>query len=843
MRRVALRGLLGRKLRSVLSALAIVIGVSMISGTLVLTDTIDRAFHSIFATSYAGTDAVVSGKELVDWSAGGNATVPESLLARVRALPQVEAAAGEIFDLASSRNTARLLDRDGSVMGSAGSGQVGFGIDARAARFNPFRLSQGRWAAAPDEAVIDAETASSHHFGPGDSIRISADGPIHTYRVVGVAKFGDVESLGGATFAVLTLPAARDLLHKQGYDAISVAAKPGTSSGQLVAALRGIVPADAQVRSGSDQAAAAEQTVADLLTFIRVFLLAFGGIALFVGAFVIFNTFSITVAQRVREFATLRTLGASRRQVLRSVLLESLVLGLAASLVGLALGVGLAKGLSWVFSALGLGLPESSLVFAGRTVVVSLGAGVLVTLLAGLYPAIKATRVPPIAAVREGATLHAAHGKADALGVALGVLGAALVVYSSVGGGGAIALVAGCLFLFVGAATVAARLVPGLVAGVGWPSRRLGGVAGRLAARNATRSPARTASAAAALMVGLALVTLSAVLAGGLRGSDRTAVERQVSADYIVKTDGDNVGTFPTSAADTLRSSGASVSAVRFDRGVIRGSEVSVNGVDREIATVMRFAWTQGSDATIASLSGDEAVLQRSFAAKRRLEVGDPFTLTTASGRPLALTVAAIYDPPKLDQVLDGITIAQTTFDRAFPRPQDRYVFVRGAVGKDTLEAALADYPAAQVLTLDEFIRDRSAFVGALLNLVYVLLALAIVVSLFGMVNTLVLSVFERTRELGMLRAVGMTRSQVRRMVRHESVITALIGAAIGLPLGLVLAAAVTHRLADYGIGYQVPLGSIAAFVVVAVAAGLGSSLLPARRASRLDVLEALKYE
>jgi putative ABC transport system permease protein len=307
-RRVALRGLLGRKLRTFLTALAIVIGVAMISGTLVLTDTIDRAFHSIFTTSYAGTDAVVSGKKLVDWSASGNATVPESLLVEVRALPEVQAATGAIFDLASSSDTAHLLDRNGKVIGSPGNGNVGFGIDAHAERFNPFRLTEGRWATAPDELVIDAETASGHHFGPGDAIRVSADGPIRTYRVVGVSKFGDVSTLGGATFAVFTVTAAQDLFHKQGFDTISVAAKPGVSTARLVAALRKIVPSNAQVKSGSEQARDAESDVAGWLTFVRVFLLAFGGIALFVGAFVIFNTFSITVAQRTREFATLRTL-------------------------------------------------------------------------------------------------------------------------------------------------------------------------------------------------------------------------------------------------------------------------------------------------------------------------------------------------------------------------------------------------------------------------------------------------------------------------------------------------------------------------------------------------------
>jgi putative ABC transport system permease protein len=840
MRRVALKGLLGRRLRTILTALAIVIGIAMISGTLVLTDTINRAFHSILSTSYAGTDAVVSGKKLVDWSTGGNATIPKSVLARARALPEVGAATGAIFDLSSSSDTARLLGRDGEVISSGTN--LGFGIDPGAGRFNPFRLTEGRWAVAPDELVIDAESASGHHFGPGDSIRVSADGPIRTYRVVGIAKFGDVSTLGDATFAVFTVRAAQALFHKQGFDMIAVAAKPGVSSAGLAAALRKIVPAYAQVNSGSAQARDEEKDVAGFLTFIRAFLLAFGGIALFVGAFVIFNTFSITVAQRTREFATLRTLGASRRQVLRSVLLESFVIGLGASCVGLGLGVALAKGLSAAMSAFGLALPQSPLVFGTRTVLVSLSVGVIVTLLAGLLPAVRATRVPPIAAVREGSLPAGSGRRSQLVGLVLAAVGAGLLVNSALSAANPIAVVAGCLFLFIGVGASAARLVPGLVGIVGRPAAALGGAAGRLAKRNAIRSPTRTASAAAALMIGLALVTLFAVLAQGLRGSDRRAVEEQVKADFIVQADGDP-GTLPTSVAGALASTGATVSAVRFDRGRVGTQNVSINGVDTGITRVMHFNWTEGSDATLTSLAGDDVVVRRSFASSHRLKVGDRFTFRTAAGRPLALRVAGIYAPPKLDQVLDGLTIPQATFDRAFPRPQDRYVFVSGRVDRQHIDRALAGYPAAQIFTREGFIRDRSAFVGQFLNLVYVLLALAIVVSLFGMVNTLVLSVFERTRELGMLRAVGMTRRQARQMVRHESVITALIGAAIGLPLGLALAALVTRRLSDYGVTYQVPVVAIAVFLAVALAAGLFAAVLPARRVSRLNVLEALQYE
>ena len=841
MRRVALKGLLGRKLRTVLTMLAIVIGVSMISGTFVLTDTIDRAFTTVFDASYANTDAVVTGKKVVDWSASGTATVPDTLAAKVRGLPDVQEAAGTILDLSGTSNTARMLDRDGKVIGTSGSSTFGFGVDPDAERFNPFELTEGRWAAGPNEVVIDSETASGHDFGPGDSIRVAGDGPIRSFEIVGVSRFGDLKSLGGSTFAVFTVQTARQVLNKQGYDAIAVAAKPGVSAERLVAELQRIVPAYAQVRTGAEQAQADQADTSSAVTFIRIVLLAFGGVALFVGAFVIFNTLSITVAQRTREFATLRTLGGSRRQVLRSVLLESFVMGLGASLIGLASGVGLAKGLGTLMSALGLALPEASLVFATRTVVVAIGVGVLITVLAGLLPAVRATRIPPIAAVREGALPQGSRRRTQIVGFVLCAIGAVLIGAAMVGAANVLMVGVGVLLLFIGVATVAARLVPGLVAVIGRPSATLGGVAGRLAKRNATRSPARTASAAAALMIGLTLVTLFAVVAQGLRGSDRSAIEQQLHADYIVQAS-DGFSTFPTATGRALESSGAVVSGVRFDRGRVGTTDVSVNGVEPDVAKVFQFDWTHGSDATLTHLGNDGAVVQRSFASDKHLQAGDRFTLTTASGDPLTFRVAGIYDPPKLDQILDGIVISQSTFDRTFPRPQDRYVFVNGAE-KSELEATTAAYPGTKVFDQESFIEERSAFVGQFLNMVYVLLALSVIVSLFGMINTLVLSVFERTRELGMLRAVGMTRQQVRRMVRHESVITALIGAAIGLPLGLGLAAVVTNLLSDYGVSYQVPVGALAVFIIIAIVAGLAAALLPARRASRLNVLEALQYE
>jgi putative ABC transport system permease protein len=358
---VALKGLAGRKLRTALTAFAIVLGVAMVSGSFVLTDTISKAFDSIFTSAYRGTDAVVSGKKLVDYSSSGNATVSPALLERIRAQRDVAAAAPAIMDLNGDSTNAQLIDRNGKSIQSNGNPTFGFGIDASQARFNPLRLVAGSWASGPGEVVIDRETVSKHGFAVGDTIGVAASGPVRKFRISGLAQFGDVSSLGGATFAVFTIATAQRLYGMHGYTSISVAARSGVPRSRLVADLRGLTPPTAQVRTADEQAAADKKGVASFVSFIRGFLLAFGGIALLVGAFVIFNTLSITVAQRTRELATLRTLGASKGQVRRTVILESLAIGVVASAVGLVAGFGLAKGLSSLFGAL-LSLPEASTV-------------------------------------------------------------------------------------------------------------------------------------------------------------------------------------------------------------------------------------------------------------------------------------------------------------------------------------------------------------------------------------------------------------------------------------------------------------------------------------------------
>ena len=530
---VALKGLLGRKVRTSLTAIAIVLGVAMVSGSFVLTDSVERAFSNIFSTAYDETDAVVSGRKLLDWSQSGRAVVPEEVLAEVRTLPEVGYATGTILDLTGDANQAKILDKQGEAI-TGDNPTFGLGMNAADERFSPFELVEGAWAAGPNEVVIDKSTASGHDFAVGDTVRIGANGPTRSFTLTGIAKVGGVDSIGGATLAIWDVDTAQAMLGKDGFDVVAVQAADGVPEQALVKAIAPHLPDTALVQTGEQQAEEDAAGVAEFVKFIRYFLLAFGGIALFVGAFVIFNTLSITIAQRTRELATLRTLGASRRQVLRSVVLEGLVIGFVASAVGVALGILLAKGLSALFAALNLDLPQSGTIVQPRTVIVSLLVGTLVTLFASIWPAIRATRIPPISAVREGgAVVRRLSRRTLVAALLVSGLSTAALVYGLLGDGvsggmRALGIGLGALGLFVGIALLAPRLVRPLAAFVGAPSERLAGAAGRLARENAVRNPSRTAATAAALMIGLTLVTFVATFGRGLLASDEKAIRDQL---------------------------------------------------------------------------------------------------------------------------------------------------------------------------------------------------------------------------------------------------------------------------------------------------------------------------
>jgi putative ABC transport system permease protein len=852
--RVTLRSLAGRTLRAALTALAIVLGVAMAAGTYIFTDTIATAFGGIIASSYANTSAVISGTGQPGSGQPGSGEtpgVPAGLLAAVRALPEVTAAAGGYLDLDDSRSVA-LTGPDGTQF-NRGATSIGLGVDPADQRFNPLRLTSGRWAAGPGEVVLDAGTLQRHQLAVGGRVGVAAHGRTTTFTITGVARLGGVRSVGSATIAVFDVATARTLYGKPGqFGSISIAAAPGVGQQQLVGAVRPLLPPTAEVHTADEIVAKAAASNARDAKQISTFLLAFAGIALFVGAFVIANTLTITVAQRTRELATLRTLGANRRQVLGAVLLEALLLGVVASAAGLLLGLGLARGLDAMLAAFGIDLPEAGMVVAARTVVVSLVLGTSVTLLASVFPAIRATRVPPILAVREGSTVPPARYARYAPYVSLILTAGAVVAICAalfVSGLAArtvlLLLAGGSAGLFLGVALLSARLVRPLAAVLGWPAARLAGPAGRLARANAVRNPGRTAATAAALMIGLTLVTFVAVLGRGVQASTGAAVDRFVRADYVVAPPAD-AGPLPVAVARALRDSAAvtTVTAGRQETVRVGGAETAVSGVDGNFTRLSRLDWAAGSDQTLTGLARNEAVVHTRFAKDHGLRVGDAVRIATPAGREVSFVVRGTY----LDSLLAPIAVSQPAFDATFPHPQDAFALVaaRGGPSADrqaTLERALAGFPDATVSTKAGFVEAQNGQLDDVMNMLYGLLGLSVVVSLFGMVNTLALSVFERTRELGMLRAVGMTRRQARRMVRHESVVTALIGAALGLPLGTGLAALVTYALRNEGLRFDLPVPTLAAFLVIAVASGVIAAVLPARRAARLDPLRALQYE
>ncbi|MFG1621728.1 ABC transporter permease [Kribbella sp. NPDC049227] len=883
--RFAVQGLLARKLRSALTAIGVVLGVALISGTYVLTDSITSAFDSIFTENYKNTDAAITGKTAFEAAEDGTVTAPPfdaGLLTQVRELPEVGAAGGAVA------GEAQLIGKDDKAIVFGGAPNLAFSVDPALPQFNSLTLVSGAWP-APGEVVIDTHSAQEKGFAAGDSIGVQARGPAEQMRISGLVEFGAVSSIGGATLAGFELGTAQRLLDKAGkLDQILIAKKDGTSEQQLLDAVRPILPEATQVRSAEDQAAEDAAGTSGFLSFLQTFLLVFGGIALFVGSFVIANSLSITIAQRTREFATLRTLGASRRQILGTVVLEALVTGLVSAVVGLFLGLAIATGLFKLFDAVGFTLPNNGLVFQTRTIIVALVVGVLVTVLASLRPAWRATRVPPIAAVREGATL--APGRLHRyrpLGAALlAVVGIALVLIGLFVDGLSTStllslLGAGVLLLFIGIALFSARLVRPLAAvsdpvarwsvvvltAIAWPFflfplwvvRRLrgrpaefprvlpDGPAVAIGGQNSRRDPHRTASTAAALMIGLALVTLVATLGAGIIKPFEQAVDGIFSADYAI-TAQNNFSPLPPTVAAAV----AEVPAVETQTSVRGGQAkafdktITITAVDAEAPSLLTFDWRSGSQASLGELGADGAIVDAEYADSHALSQGSRFAMETATGKVLQLQVRGVFRPPAGGSPFGNVTISTDTFDSTTSQPLNIYTFVnmRGGVTAENtaaLDSALSTFPNAKAMTREAFKKAQTDSVKSILNVLYVLLALSVLVSLFGIVNTLVLTVFERTRELGMLRAIGLTRLQVKRMIRQESVITALIGAVIGIVLGLVLASLLASRLDE--ITFTIPAGQLVIFAIVSVVVGIFAAIWPARRAAKLNPLEALQYE
>jgi putative ABC transport system permease protein len=847
--RLVLRGLMTRKLRTVLTSLAILLGVAMVTGTFVLTDQINAAFKDIFQTGNSKVDAVLS-RQVAFGSTENAGPLPDSLIERVRRVDGVAEAAGQI-----QTGDARLVV-NGDLVDSTGAPSLGF--SDLPPSMSPLNYVEGHRPQRDGELAVIRKTADDENLRVGQRVGLTTDVGTRQFTVAGIFDFGDVQSIGGATVVTMTFPEAQRLFDRVGRTSVIYAsADSGISADELVRRIRADMPSYVKVQTGQQDADESTKEIAGGINdFLRPTLLAFGGVALLVGAFIIFNTFSITVAQRVREFAMLRTVGATRRQVLRSVIGESFVVGLLASIIGIFVGLGIAVGIQALFNAVGFGLPATGLVVKPRTVIIALVVGVVITLLAALGPALRATRVPPIAALREGATLPPGRFSRFAPYVAgiIAIAGVAFLVIGLVADVTATEslqlLGLGAVLVFIGAGWLSRYVIRPLAAVIGWPVEHAFGTPGRLARENVVRNPARTAATAAALMIGVGLVAFVAIFAAGLKKSFGDAIDQVVQGDLILQAD--NFQPFP--AASTPVVGGVSgvqtVEPLRFDEVKInRGGTDSLNAVDPTTAPrVFDFDWQNGgTNGLWARLGRDDVLIEHNFAKDHHFTTGDAFRVTTNDGRTTRLRVIGEYKDPVL---FTGITVNNATANQ-LDIEKDPVItvvgFDPGANAGSTqvaVERAVAErFPSVEVRSNSEYKDEIEGNVNQILYLIYALLAISLVISLFGIVNTLVLSIYERTREIGMLRAIGTTRRQLRRIIRYESVITSVIGAVLGIAIGILFGWIIAEGLSEQGIEFAIPWGTLVIFLVLAVVAGVLAATLPARRASRLNVLDALHYE
>ncbi len=849
MLRATWRSVFARKLRLFLSAFAVILGVAFVAGSYIFTDTLDRAFTGL--TSGAVGDVIVRPAGASGSGGGGlssTRTVPGPLVEELSSVQGAARADGRITNFGTL-----VVAKNGKLIG--GQGPPGIAVnysEGPAAHGTPLAtLETGRFPAAAGEVVLDETTARKSGYLLGDEITLitSTERPRLTETLVGTATFGG-SALVGTSVVMFDTSEAQSLYlgGKDAYSAIWVTAAPGTSQEQLRTAVTAALPDGFEATTGDAAAARAATRIDEALSFVNTFLLVFAGVALTVGAFLIVNTFSILVAQRSRELALLRAIGASRRQVARSVLLEASVVGLLGSAIGIVLGFALALGIRMLFGRVGLDLGASELVLRPRTVVVALVVGLVVTLAAAYLPARRAGRMPPVAAMRDDAAL-AESGLRWRIAVGALLLVAGVVAMglglAGVGSEPTYVLGGGAFGVLVGTALLSPVLGRPVLAGLGWVYRRSFGAVGLMAEQNSRRNPRRTAATASALMIGVALVTMMAVLGASAKASlDKTLAE-DIVADYVVS---NVVGqTFSASIASDIEGLPGVGEVAR-----VRGAVVEVDG-DRDFATaveparVTSVARPEVVTGSLADLGESSVAISSQMATDQGLAVGSSVTVGFA-GEEQPKKVVATYTPNAVLQ--SDVTLSLDGFEALGVPPTDRAVYVVAQPGADraalrrALDAVVADLPTVSVNDQAEFAAEQRKPIDQLLFIVYALLGLAVVIAVLGIINTLALSVIERVREIGLLRAVGLSRRQLRTMLRLESVAIALLGAVLGVVLGLAFALALQRSLADDGIDVlAVPAGQLTLFVVLAGVVGVLAAVWPGRRAARLDVLRAIGTE
>ena len=847
--KLAWKGVLAHKVRLALTAIAIVLGVAFVAGSFVFTDTLKAAFDDLLTDVNADVDAYVRGESSFGTE---GIPIPAAVLDDIRAVDGVANAVGAI------EGWAQPIDKAGDAIGGQGPPNLGFAWSEEADGLNPLRIKDGngRPPRASTEVVIDVATAGNNDFVLGDRIKVQLIGGTDEFEIVGLASFGDTDNLLGATLTLFDEGTAARVFDSVGfYDTISIAADPDVSEEEITARVGAVLPEGFEAVTAQVELDDQSVEFTEGLNFFNIMLLVFAGVAVVVGFFIIYNTFSIIVAQRTKEMALLRAVGATGRQVLGMMVTEAFVVGVLGSLVGIAAGVGLAVGVKAALAAVDIGFPEGPLTLAPRTIIVGMLVGVLVTLFSAIIPARKAARVPPVAAMR------------DPLPTKHRPLRRRLIIGALITGVGVLVLATGLLqlakpeivYVGLGAAmiffgvTVLAPLVVRIFARVvGAPLPRLLGVSGALAQQNSIRRPRRTASTASALMIGVALVSLFAIFGSSAKASIEAIIIENFPAEYQVQPSGAEfsdpslVGVSPNLAIELARQPEIAVaSPIRFGfwRNPESPGDKGLYGVDP--ATLGDVFFVDVQTGSLAALTGDTVLISADVAENDELMVGDSIVMDFPITGQRQMEVVAVFAGEGLTDHL----IPLETFADGFPLQLDSGVFVNGSVGvtaaesRAAIDRVIVDYPNADVNDQAEFIEQQQSAIDLLLNVLTALLALSIIIVLMGIANTLALSIYERTHEIGLLRAVGMARRQVRRMIRWEAVLMALFGGVLGLIVGAFLGWAVVAALASEGLRFTLPVGQMVGYLIAAAIGGVLASLVPASRGAKVDILEAISYE
>ncbi len=848
MLRVTWRNLIARKLRLLLSAFAIVLGVAFVAGTMIFTDAMGGAFDDIIEGG--ATDAVVAYEGAGDFDSGeDNRTFPAGVVADLERLPEVGSAHPQ-----NELQSVFVIGKNGKVIGGNGPpGLANNPTDATSLTGKPvLRVVTGAYPDGPDEVALDVDTAERGGFEIGDEVELATPGdpPLLRTTLTGTVEFGS-GSLNGATLTIFD----RQFMQEQFFDgrdvysSVSLDAAPGVSQRQLADAAQEVLPKGLEARTGDEFVKQNQASLDEILGFLQTFLLVFAGVSLVVGIFLIINTFSILVAQRSKEFALLRALGASRSQINRSVLLEALAVGLIGSTVGLGVGYLLALGLRAIFGLLGLDLSQAEFPVAWTTVAWSYGIGVVVTAVASILPALRASRISPMAALRDDVALpEATLRKRVLVGTVLVVLGAGSMAAGLAGSGnlGLSALGGGVLLVLIGVALMSAFLGAPVLQLFSVIYRRTFGAIGRLAAQNALRNPRRTGATASALMIGLALMTMMSIFGSSASASTDAAIGKALTSQFVVS----NVVGQPFSPAVARQVSEldgvAGVTQIRSAYPDLKGGGTAWTvGVDpRAFGAAFALPASAGS---LADLGPGTVAIAEAEAGRRGFGVGDTVTMEFQAAD-VRLRVVAIF--PSNAALPGDYVVTPDVLEQGGLKPLDALVFVTKdpAASTDTVRAAIegviADLPTVTVKDPEGFAAEQKEQVNQFLYLIYGLLGLSVIIALLGVVNTLSLSVIERTREVGLLRAVGVTRRQLRTMIRLESVVVAVLGAVLGLGMGVAFGSTLVVALRDEGLtDLAVPWLWLVGFLVLATVAGVLAAVLPARRAARLDVLRAIATE